>query len=79
MRKSRFTESQIVAILKQGEAGVPIAEILRQHGISKATYFQWRSKYAGASVDELKRLEEAEADVPVPEAVAEDAENRTGD
>ena len=42
MRKSRFTESQIVAILKQGEAGMPIAEILRQHSISKATYFQWR-------------------------------------
>jgi putative transposase len=39
MRKSRFTESQIVSILKQGEAGVPIAEILRQHNISKATYF----------------------------------------
>jgi transposase-like protein len=51
MRKSRFTESQIVSILKQGESGVPIAEILRQHGISKATYFHWRSKYAGASVE----------------------------
>ena len=70
MRKSRFTESQIVAILKQGGAGVPIAEILRQHSISKATYFQWRSKYAGASVDELKPLKgargrerEAETDV----------------
>ena len=62
MRKSRFTESQIVGILKQGEAGVPIAEILRQHHISKATYFQWRSKYAGASVDELKRLRELEAE-----------------
>ena len=62
MRKSRFTESQIVAILKQGEGGVPIAEIVRQHGISKATYFQWRSKYAGASVDELKRLRELEAE-----------------
>ena len=62
MRKSRFTESQIVAILKQGEAGVPIAEILREHNISKATYFQWRSKYAGASVDELKRLKELEAE-----------------
>jgi putative transposase len=62
MRKSRFTESQIVSILKQGESGVPIAEILRQHGISKATYFHWRSKYAGASVDELKRLRELEAE-----------------
>jgi putative transposase len=62
MRKSRFTESQIVAVLKQGEAGVPVAEILREHGISKATYFQWRAKYAGATVDELKRLKELEAE-----------------
>jgi putative transposase len=62
MRKSRFTESQIVGILKKGEAGVPIAEILRQHNISKATYFHWRAKYAGASVDELKRLKELEAE-----------------
>jgi len=62
MRKSRFTESQIVGILKQGETGIPIAEILRQHKISKATYFHWRAKYAGASVDELKRLKELEAE-----------------
>ena len=62
MRKSRFTESQIVGILKQGEAGVPIAEILRQQNIRKATYFHWRAKYAGASVDELKRLKELEAE-----------------
>jgi len=62
MRKSRFTESQIVGVLKQGEAGIPIAEILRQYNISKATYFHWRSKYAGASVDELRRLRELEAE-----------------
>ena len=46
MRKSGFKESQIVEILKQGEAGVPIAEVLHQHNISKATYFQWRARYA---------------------------------
>jgi len=46
--ESRFTESQIVDILKQDEGGVPVAEILRQHNISKATYFQWRAKCAGA-------------------------------
>jgi putative transposase len=62
MRRSRFTESQIVAILKQGEANVPIAEIKRQHNISRGKYFEWRSKYAGASVDQLKRLKELEAE-----------------
>ena len=62
MRKSRSTESRIVAILNEGEAGGPITEILRQHNVSKAAYFQWRSTYAGASVDELKRLKELEAD-----------------
>jgi putative transposase len=60
MRKSRFTESQIVAILKEGEAGVPVAEILRKHGISRPTYFNWKSKYGGASVPELRRLKDLE-------------------
>ncbi len=62
MRKSRFTESQIVAILKEGEAGVPVAELTRNHGISRATYFNWRSKYGGVSVNELKRMKELEAE-----------------
>ena len=47
MKKSRFTESQIVAVLKEGDAGVPVAQLVRKHGISTATYYNWRSKYAG--------------------------------
>ncbi len=62
MRRSRFTESQIVAILKEGEAGVPVAEVLRTHGISLATYFNWKAKYAGTTVAELKRMKELEAE-----------------
>ena len=62
MKKSRFTESQIVAILKEGEAGVPVAQLTRKHGISAATYYHWKSKYAGAGIAELKRLRELEAE-----------------
>jgi putative transposase len=58
MRKSRFTEEQIVAILKEGEAGIPVADLLRRHGISRATYFLGRSKYAGPTASELKRIKE---------------------
>jgi putative transposase len=62
MRKSRFTKSQIVEILKEGEAGIPLAEVVRKHGISRATYFTWKSKYAGTSVAELRRMKELEAE-----------------
>ena len=62
MKKSKFSESQIVAILKEGEGGVPVAQIMRKHGISQATYYHWKSKYGGASLAELKRLKELEAE-----------------
>ena len=62
MRKSRFTEAQILSILGEGEAGMPVAEVCRKHGISTATYYQWKSKYAGMSVGELKRVKELEAE-----------------
>lgn len=62
MKKSRFTESQIVAVLKEGAAGMPVAELCRKHGISNATYYLWKSNYSGVQVSELQRLHELEAE-----------------
>ena len=57
MRTSRFSESQIVEIVKEGDAGVPVAHLLRKHGTTLATYFTWKGKYGGAQVLELQALE----------------------
>lgn len=62
MKKSKFSESQIVAVLKQGDAGVPIKDLCRQTGISSATYYQWKSKYGGMDASDLKRVKELESE-----------------
>ncbi|MGY3230391.1 putative transposase [Luteibacter sp. HA06] len=62
MKKSKFTETQIVSILKQADAGVPIKDICRQAAISSATYYQWKSKYGGMEASDLKRVKELEAE-----------------
>ena len=58
MRKSKFTEHQIVSILKQHEAGVKVADLCREHGISNATFYQWKAKYGGMDASQLKQLKD---------------------
>lgn len=62
MRNSKFSETQIVAMLKDAESGVPVADLLRKHGVSKVTFLKWRSKYGGASISDLKWLRDLEAE-----------------
>jgi putative transposase len=60
MKRSRFNEGQVVAILKEAEAGKAVADICREHGIASATYYQWKSKYGGMEASELKRVKALE-------------------
>ena len=60
MKKTRFTETQIVSILKQQEAGLAVKEICREHGISDATFYNWKSKYGGMEASDVRRLKDLE-------------------
>jgi putative transposase len=60
VKKARFTEQQIIEILKLAEAGSKVSDLCRQHGISQWTFYQWRNKYGGLGVNEVKRLKELE-------------------
>jgi putative transposase len=62
MKKARFTETQIVSILKSADAGMNVKDLCRQHGISEATYYNWKSKYGGLEASDVKRLKELEAE-----------------
>lgn len=63
MKKSKFTESQIIGILKQQESGKSVTDICRESGISQPTFYQWKSKYSGMDVPQLKRVKELEIEV----------------
>ena len=60
MKKPRYTDSQILAILKQAEAGTPVPELCREHGMSSATFYKWRSKYGGMDASLMARMKELE-------------------
>ena len=60
MKRTRFTEEQIIAILKEQEAGVPVADLCRKHGVSNASIYKWKAKYGGMDVSEARRLKALE-------------------
>ena len=62
MKTSKFTDSQIMSILKQAESGTPVAALCREHGMSNATFYKWRAKYGGMDISLMARLKELEAE-----------------
>ncbi len=60
MRKSRYTDTQIISILKQAEAGTPVPDLCREHGMSSASFYKWRAKYGGMDASMMARLKELE-------------------
>ena len=63
MKKARFTESQIVAAIKKQESGIPVRDLCRELGISDATFYNWKAKYGGLEVNDVKRMKEMEAEL----------------
>ena len=63
MKRTRFSEPQIVAILKQADAGLKVKDLCREHGISEATYYHWKATYGGLEASDLKRLKEMEGEL----------------
>lgn len=63
MKKSKFTETQIISILRSQDSGQSVADICREHGISQPTFYQWKSKYSGMEITQLRRLKELEAEL----------------
>jgi len=74
VKTSRFSDSQIIAILKQAEAGSPVPELCREHGISSATFYKWRAKFGGMQVSEAQRLRELESENAKLKRLLADAE-----
>ncbi len=62
MKKSKYTDAQIISILKQAEEGVPVPELCREHGMSSASFYKWRAKYGGMDASMMSRLKELEAE-----------------
>ncbi len=73
MKRKRFTEEQIIGILKEQELGAKTADVCRKHGISEATFYKWKSKYGGMDVSEAKRLKALEEENAKPKKLLADA------